>query len=134
MKILFLDDDFDRVKSFIERTGADVLHAKNGEEFCAALNNGTRYDLIMLDHDLGLDGPDGYDGSKAAKYLAENRLLIGDDQRVIIHSANPIGVANMLSHMKYSDHLRVDVVNYAWIRCMKDPNCDGIIFGYPKNY
>lgn len=109
-RILFLDDDISRVEEFQIRTGLTVVHSTNIGDFISRLND-SRYDLIMLDHDLGTN--DG-DGSDAAKYLAANRLLLGDDQTVIIHSANPIGAANMMSHMKHADHLRVSVIHFAW--------------------
>lgn len=108
--ILFLDDELGRVKDFEARTGLRVTWVMTGEDFCAQLNH-SHFDVIMLDHDLGL--PD-FDGSDAAKYLAANRLLLGDDQTVVIHSANPVGVANMMSRMKHADHLRVSVVHFGW--------------------
>lgn len=131
MKVLFLDDEKSRVDSFIERTGSDVDWVSTRESFVQAINSGKKYDLIMLDHDLGL--PD-FCGSDAARYLAENRLIVGDNQRVVIHSANSVGVANMVSHMKYADHLLVDVVSFAWFRCRKNPENNGIQFGYPEEF
>ncbi len=112
MKILFLDDDFSRVEEFESKTGLKVHHVLTGEDFCLSLME-NKYDLIMLDHDLGLVD---WDGSRAAKFLAENRLFVGDDQTVIIHSANSVGVANMMSHMKHADHLNVSVVHFAWAK------------------
>jgi len=119
LSVLFLDDDLERVKQFEQRTGLTVTHVTNGADFCAQLAH-SHFDVIMLDHDLGL--PD-FDGSDAAKYLANNRLLVGDDQTVVIHSANPIGVANMMSHMKHADHLRVSVVHFGWSKAIMLDGC-----------
>jgi DNA-binding NtrC family response regulator len=118
IKVLFLDDEKSRVEDFEKRTGIKVTHVVNGEDFCKAINE-DHFDLIMLDHDLGY-GVD-YDGARAAKYLAENRSLLGNEQMVLIHSANPIGVANMMNHMKYADHLQVNAINFAWQKaCIVD--------------
>jgi hypothetical protein len=129
MRILFLDDEKGRVTEFEQRTGLKVTHVLTRGEFCDALQN-QRFDLIMLDHDLGWEQDNqGWNGAKAAAMLAGNRLHLGDDTQVIIHSANPIGVANMLSHMRYADHLRVSVVHFAWAKC-KYCEIEGLTFTF----
>ena len=110
MKILFLDDDDSRFQEFRHRTGLNPRRVQTWPGFYDAIM-GEPWDLIMLDHDLG---DNNFDGAVAAKFLADNPLVLNGDQQIIIHSANPIGVANMLSHMKYADHLRVNVVHFAW--------------------
>lgn len=124
MDVLFLDDEASRLYAFESNTKIVPTWVWTFYMFKEALNH-SKFDLIMLDHDLGKDQKNGT-GSDAAKFLAENRLLVGDSQRVIIHSANPIGVANMLSHMKYADHLEVSVIHEAWNKCNFDKN--GLFF------
>lgn len=119
LRVLFLDDSKDRYDDFVSRTDVFSKWVCTGEDFCQAVQN-EPWDLFMLDHDLGLSD---YDGSKAARYLAENRSYVGDQKMVIIHSSNSIGVANMMSILKHSDHLRVDALQFAWQRaCMKNGN------------
>lgn len=120
LRILILDDDHTRVQDIVSNMGslAIVDHVLSPESFVKSINS-MRYDLIMLDHDLGdSDVYDGktWNGVAAAKYLAQNRMIVGDDQNVVIHSANPIGVANMMSHLKHADHLRVHVIHFAWAK------------------
>jgi len=114
--ILFLDDDANRVSLFEMNSKTKVTHVTTVPAMCAALAE-RKFDLIMLDHDLQhfVDGVE-ITGVDAAKFLAENRSLLGDHQQVVIHSANSLGVSNMLSHMKHADHLCVDVVWFAWVR------------------
>jgi hypothetical protein len=114
MRILFLDDDTTRVAEFEIRTGLKVTHVLTRQEFIDAITC-QYFDVIMLDHDLGwrMDN-DKWNGSEAAKFLAENPSLLQPDQTIIIHSTNSIGVANMLSQIKYTAHLRVNVIHWAW--------------------
>ncbi len=113
MKILFLDDEYSRAYEFRKRTGLPISHVLLKKDFESAVSDHS-WDLICLDHDLGPF--DGWGGLVAAKFLAENRLLVGDNQHIIIHSLNPIGVANMMSVMKHCDHLQVDCVRSLWSR------------------
>ena len=132
-KVLFLDDDKTRLDTFVKCTGADVVWCKDRAQFVDRLTNGDVYDLIMLDHDLGL--PD-FDGSDAAKWLSENLLTTGDGgtQLVVIHSANIVGASNMYHRMKSSDHLEVYVIAFAWMRCRTNPRTGDIQFGYPEEF
>lgn len=114
MRVLFLDDDKTRVAEFEERTGLKVHHVLKPTEFGDAIRN-QKYDVIMLDHDLGYED-NFWNGQKACKLLAANRSWTGDDQTVIIHSANPVGVANMMAELKHADHLHVSAVHWAWNR------------------
>lgn len=126
MNILFLDDDATRVTDFEARTSFKVRHVTNVTDFILEMEK-NRPDLIMLDHDLGDDEKFGT-GADAAKWLAHNRLQCGDELTVIIHSANPIGVSNMMSHMKYADHLRVHVIGFAWFKVRVDNG--SLVFGF----
>ena len=121
MLVLFLDDDMDRVKEFNQRTGAVILRVLTKEQFVSAIQN-HKFDVIMLDHDLGYEqDSQGWNGQAAAKILTQNRSYLGDDTTVIIHSTNPVGVANMMLELQYADHLSVFVVHSAWSKVsMKD--------------
>lgn len=113
-KILFVDDDNTRVAEFRKRNpGHDIVHAPNS---LAAFNllPSTRFDMIFLDHDLGFDQKNGVDDTTIpiVKHIAanENEFL---DCTIVIHSANSIGVANMMSHLKYFNG-SVNKIHWAW--------------------
>lgn len=124
MKVLFLDDEIGRINEFSQKTGLTPHHVISVEQFFNALNKAYEendpYDLIMLDHDLSDDRKYGT-GNEAAKLIAENRIMVGEEKTVIIHSLNPIGVANMLATLKHCDNLRVFSVPWAWRKCGFDP-------------
>ncbi len=131
MKILFLDDDVSRVESFQKGTGLVVTHVKNYQEFVDAMNTGQRFDIIMLDHDLGYPEDVVGTGADAMKFLVDDDKWrsVGGVQQVIIHSANPIGVANMMALSKHAPYLQVDVVYFAWAKARYTEK-DGLVFGY----
>lgn len=56
---------------------------------------GTKVTHMSLDHDLGSFEPDGGDGIKLTYWMAEHDIWPTAGIRV--HSANPVGVQNMLS-------------------------------------
>ena len=110
MKVLILDDEIDRVNSLRLRLPNDqVTHASTVGEFIEMVGQ-NKYDLIMLDHDLGYNQQTGVD---AAKFLANNQDNF-NDQEVVIHSCNLVGVANMLSHLKHCTQFRVYTIHFAW--------------------
>ncbi len=111
MKVLFLDDDKSRVDEFEANTGLKVCHVDDGRDFIAALFQGP-YDVIFLDHDLATDD---YTGSDAAGFLSQNLDLLNHQQTVIVHSANPVGTANMLAKMRDVGHvIQAFAIPFAW--------------------
>lgn len=114
IKILFLDDETARFDMLVKNLGNKAVcrHAKNGFEFLEALCD-SKYDIIMLDHDLGLDEFTGVD---AAKILASHPDNLNKSQLVIVHSMNVPGSYNMASHMKNSPHLRLCKMPGAWMK------------------
>lgn len=119
--VLILDDDISRVEEFESRSGLKARHAPNFGIFLGDLDL-MIYDLIMLDHDLGLNEPQGID---AAKHLAnrENMPLWPADheQLVIVHSANPIGAANMMAALSRATHIKAYAIPFAWTKVSFSP-------------
>lgn len=116
MDILFLDDDASRADQFDRRTGLKVHRVLTRGEFESAVLSQS-WDLICLDHDLGWEQDNQkWDGCAAARWLADNRSWVRDNQRVIIHSLNMVGVSNMIAAMKVCDHLEVDYIRNLWSR------------------
>jgi hypothetical protein len=77
----------------------------------------SKYDIIMLDHDLGWEQDnEGWSGSTAAKIIAANKTCFGEKQIIIIHSMNPPGAANIAAILAQCDHVDVHVVPNAWSR------------------
>ncbi len=126
MNILFLDDEQDRVETFERNTGLKVTWVKDYDEFVEALSSSSKFDLIMLDHDLGTDET----GLDCMRFLVQDEewRSAGQVQHVLIHSSNFIGVSNMVSMAKYADHLKVDFVYAAYLKA-KYSEEDGLSFG-----
>jgi len=112
MSILILDDIKYRHDVFDKRYGAgECLHSYLYSDFLFKLQNGSPFDLIHLDHDLGdfvtnadtyIDGwgkTQQYNGVHAAIRICEleDELL---PNRVIVHSVNPEGARAMVSTLK----------------------------------
>lgn len=100
MKILFLDDDTTRHKSFIRnRIGMDITAVRSYEAACQALSE-TLFDVAYLDHDLsemaaaGMPASDEKTGTHVAEFIAS----LPEDKRpkrVVIHSFNDYGRKRM---------------------------------------
>ena len=116
LKFLFLDDEkvrHDSFDTFISRfNDIEVTHTYTYRDTIAALEK-ENFDLLCLDHDLGLsldpetETPTAWtnaslnkvkSGADVAEWLAEN--LNGEFVNVVIHSWNPVGVQNMLDILK----------------------------------
>ena len=106
MKILFLDDDDARHEIFADQAkagGHELFHAHTIDEF-AGLIDIHDFDEVWLDHDLndfqyeskGIEmyGNGELNGTAAARWLV-SLLPERRPQKVVIHSWNPVGAANM---------------------------------------
>lgn len=94
MKILFLDDDKSRVDTLGHKVSNDTIDwVTNFTDFVDRITK-NRYDLIMLDHDLGDDSPEtGYD---IAKWIVDHWDDLPSLCPIVIHSMNCVGNKNML--------------------------------------
>jgi hypothetical protein len=101
IRVLIVDDDQTRIDQFIQNNpGCDIDYTKcieGGIDYFMA--KADSYDIICLDHDLGIFS----DIMPLVKYIQK---YIDDGGKcnfqILIHSANPIGSANILSHLKYT--------------------------------
>ena len=129
MNILILDDDDSRHEAFRALyKNHHIVHAYHYGQFLESLLDGSPWDLIHLDHDLGelKDGDmyeDGwghlryYNGQHAALRICE----LSDDllpSEVIIQSINTVGAPVMLEMLKKRG-LKVSwkPFNDAWRNC-----------------
>ena len=95
MKVLFLEDDHNRIaKARREFVGSDLTVAETAQSAIAALD-ANRFDLVSLDHDLGgtvMAESDGNSGYAVARHIA---AMEAPPVFVIIHSFNPVGAQRM---------------------------------------
>lgn len=115
IKILILDDDDERVAILHQNVQQHALVTRVLErEHFQTMITRTDYDLVMLDHDLGGEYDNQrWNGSEAARFLAENKSVIGS-RVIVIHSMNPVGSANMARIIGQADGFEVFVVPWGW--------------------
>ena len=103
MKVLFLDDDPDRMKHARRWFVNDTLsESETAEQAIKMLEKYSPYDLVSLDHDLGGNvfvPSDEVSGYAVALYISKmpKELL---PKRVVIHSFNPAGAQNMINVLR----------------------------------
>jgi hypothetical protein len=96
-RVFVLEDDPNRIETiqFFWGKFADFDITSSYREAIEKFDG--KYDLIMLDHDLGgkiyVDIRESNTGTNFAKWLAENYEF--RDTPIIIHSHNPVGSSNM---------------------------------------
>ena len=96
MRVLVLDDDDNRHNAFRHwLIGTVADHAHTAKEARAFLQ-GSRYDLVCLDHDLDINatlGRDPHDetGADVAEYIRLHLPLEKQPLLVLVHSVNPAG-------------------------------------------
>jgi len=104
MRILIVEDDRNRIKWFKEHLigfNVDIVKtAKLGIVLCKTI----KYDLIMLDHDLGgetfFDSDNENTGYQVGKAIVES---LNNETPVIIHSCNGVGAINIQSLLRHAD-------------------------------
>ena len=94
--ILILEDDPDRVKKFKRKFIGNVIEIVDTPADAIFLLEHKEWDVLFLDHDLGGEvyvpsGPGT--GYEVAEWLSKNPDRM--PERVILHSYNDIGRANM---------------------------------------
>lgn len=114
-KYLFLDDDEIRHNIFTkyidEHIGKQedylVCHAVNFEEATSYFKSHQEWEIIFLDHDLGMEDqmctpglnnryPTGTD---VAQFMVDNKVVT---KAVVLHSFNPAGVQRMIAILESS--------------------------------
>lgn len=98
MNVLILEDDLLRVKQFERNWSQHTLTFTDKVDECITLLKNNKYDIVSLDHDLGGQqmisswGPEET-GYLVAAFLEHNPMY--QPTHIFLHSANPVGVANM---------------------------------------
>jgi len=97
MRIFILEDDPARMKKFIRALVSNHIDHAETAEAGKKLVQKNKYDLLLLDHDLGgeqmVDSAEENTGYQLAKFIqhTQNR-----DTPCITHTCNPIGADNIL--------------------------------------
>lgn len=96
-KVLIVDDDSDRIDQFIRNNPGCDIDTSVGvdgaiDHFMA---NADKYDIICLDHDLGIS-TDIMPFVKHIRDYIDNGGIC--NFQILVHSANPVGSANILSY------------------------------------
>lgn len=104
MRILFLDDNEQRHESQARNcVGHNVDRARNATEAISLMRD-NRYDLVMLDHDLGGEDSENRmdcdeDGRTVARWMANNAAKFSATT-AIVHSLNVNGSTEMVSILR----------------------------------
>ena len=98
MKILIVEDNQDRINQFEKiLAGQELTIVKTAAEGKELVMK-HKYDLIMLDHDLGdrvfVNSEDENTGYQVAKAICESQ---NKSTHIVVHSWNPEGVKNIMS-------------------------------------
>ena len=117
MRVLLLEDDYNRVEMFQKRikelnerntysVPSELVHAETVDKFIEEFQKSV-FDLILLDHDLGgeiyVDIKRDDTGSGAARWIQKT---YGDIHPVVItHTLNQAGADNILSIINGSFHV-----------------------------
>jgi len=105
MKIFILDDMQERHDAYKRKfPDAEIISTYDAKEAIVLLSNDLNYDLICLDHDLGLrifvDTEDENTGSVVAKFLSDKDIKCP----IIIHSLNCWGAKNMMNYLSQAEY------------------------------
>ena len=96
MKIMILEDNIERVKSFKKMLKDHELTITDRSDDAIKLVKDSKYDFIFLDHDLGgeqyVDSKEYDTGFRVACAIPSS---VNEGTDVIIHSFNPVGAKNM---------------------------------------
>jgi len=106
-KILFLDDDLERVSEFLQKLqhhGFEIDVVENAPD-CIKKIFSAKYDFISLDHDLGgeifVDSNRQDTGMEVVRKIVEQKP---DQGKFIVHSFNPTAAAGMFIALKSSNY------------------------------
>ncbi len=103
MKVLFLDDDHNRIRKAREYFSEDALFvAETAPQAISILEKESKFDVVSLDHDLGgkvYCPSDEFSGYEVANYIA-GMPVERRPYRVVVHTYNPAGADNMMRALK----------------------------------
>ena len=108
LRILIVDDDSIRHDQFIKNNPDCQIDSAYTVSDAMALFDQGNYDMVSLDHDLGPDS----DIMPFVKHMRDN-LKSSDNYMLMVHSANPVGAANILSYFSRTGVI-CNKIHYGW--------------------
>lgn len=124
MKLLFMDDNQNRHKTFRQNTiGFAILQAYTGREALDFMREHDDIDVIFLDHDLNYEtvnqlNDEEEDGRWVCKQMIAEDLY--KEAQVIIHSMNPLGAEEMEKLLTDAGYGNVHQICSAWTMLSKN--------------
>lgn len=98
MRILILDDERVRQDALASRfVGHEVVQAWNAPAAIRFLEAGPRFDLVLLDHDLGSGAGTG---AEVTCFVARGMEEGSRPREAVVHSHNRPGAQNMLADLR----------------------------------
>lgn len=103
MRVFILEDDPNRMKKFIRELSCNQIDHVETVEAGKELVQQNKYDLLLLDHDLGgeqmVDSSEENTGYQLAKFIPKTQ---NKDTPCITHTCNPAGADNILSVLPHA--------------------------------
>lgn len=129
MKILLLEDDYNRVEQFRKRLDElnernthmqekiEMFHFEDAQSCIDNLEKGYTYNLMLLDHDLGgrvyVEFADPNTGSHVARWLNKNYNFSENKTSVITHTLNSPGAENIRGLVPNAVH-----IPFVWMKSL----------------
>ncbi len=95
MTFLFLDDDDDRHRAFIERSKPHEVFMCRSAGTAIKKMRRTKFDVVFLDRDLGALANGAFVAEAMTKLPKSKR-----PERVVVHSQNPLAVFDMVKPLQ----------------------------------
>ncbi|KKN98896.1 hypothetical protein LCGC14_0141370 [marine sediment metagenome] len=116
MLVFILEDDPVRMEKFIRELSCDEIHHVETVDAGKELLLKNKYDLLLLDHDLGgeqmVDSWKQNTGYQLAKFIPKTQ---NKDTPCITHTCNPAGADNILSVLPHAIKVPFPSLNIAAI-------------------
>lgn len=103
MRVLFLDDDPDRVLGYMRhRPNIELTWARTPEQFINEAQR-VRFDILSMDHDLGFyDDGRLMTGADAVREILRRGFGASNNAHIRVHSWNPTGARVMMGLFRYA--------------------------------
>jgi hypothetical protein len=121
IKVLFLDDNTERHKHFIQNNSGLIIDQVYDADMCIKCLDYGEYDIVFLDHDLNdLTNNELNDDEKDGRYVVSKMItptMIDKykNKLIVIHSLNSAGAESMKSMLIQYGYNHVVRVPFVWM-------------------
>ena len=116
MLIFILEDNPDRMDKFIRELQCTAIHHAETVDAGKELLLMYKYDLLLLDHDLGgeqmVDSAEKNTGYQLAKFITHTQ---NRDTPCIAHTCNPVGADNILCILPHAIKVPFPVLDLSMV-------------------